>query len=136
MNGLDTFYGIPQESHTTGFTVACVVLAVVFAALGAWFYARARKTSLRSEQHTPKDDGGSRTSSHQDMSQSRDAYTILGVRRGASFDEIRRAYRERMKEYHPDKVAGLGAELRELAERKAKEINMAFEELKRTNGTA
>jgi len=41
-----------------------------------------------------------------------------------------------MKEYHPDKVAGLGAELRELAERKAKEINMAFEELKRTNEAA
>jgi DnaJ-domain-containing protein 1 len=136
MNGLNTLYGIPRESHTTGFSVAWVVLAVVLAVLGAWFYARVRKASLRSEQHTPKDDGGSRTSGHQDTSQSRDAYTILGVRRGDSFDEIRRAYRDRMKEYHPDKVAGLGAELRELAERKAKEINMAFEELKRTNGAA
>jgi len=60
----------------------------------------------------------------------------LGVRRGDSFDVIRQAYRERMKEYHPDKVAGLGEELRELAERESKEINMAYEELQKTYGAA
>jgi DnaJ-domain-containing protein 1 len=132
----DTFYGIPRESLTTGFPVVWVAVALLLAALGAWFYARLRKTKLRSEQHTARDDSKSRTNIHQDTSESRDAYTILGVRRGDSFDVIRRAYRQRMKEYHPDKVAGLGAELRELAERKAKEINMAFEELKRTNEAA
>ena len=130
MNGLDTFYGIPQESQTIGFSVVWIVVAVLLAAFGAWFYVRLRKLKLRSERETTKDDDSSHTSSHQD------AYMILGVRRGDNFDEIRRAYRERMKEYHPDRVAGLGSELRELAERKAKEINMAFEELKRTYGAA
>lgn len=113
-----------------GFSVVWIVVAVLLAAFGAWIYVRIRKLKLRGERETPKEDYSSRTSSHQD------AYTILGVRRGDTFDEIHRAYRKRMKEYHPDRVAGLGSELRELAERKAKEINMAFEELKSTYGAA
>ncbi len=43
-------------------------------------------------------------------------------------EEIRKAYQHRIAEYHPDKVAALGAELRELAERKSKEINLAYDE--------
>ena len=113
-----------------GFSIAWIVVAVLLAAFGAWFYVRHRNLKIRSERETPKDEDSSRKSSQ------KDAYTILGVRRGDTFDEIRRAYRERMKEYHPDKVAGLGSELRELAERKAKEINMAFEELKRMHRAA
>lgn len=34
-----------------------------------------------------------------------------------------------MKKYHPDKVSGLGEELRKLAENKAREINEAFDKL-------
>jgi DnaJ like chaperone protein len=63
-----------------------------------------------------------------------DPYATLGVDRTASFEAIRQAYRERMKEYHPDKVAGLGHELRTLAELKTKAINIAFDELKRLHG--
>ena len=130
MNGLDTFYGIPKESQTMGFSIVWIIVAVLLVAFGAWVYARHRNLKIRSDRETPKYDDSCPTNIHQD------AYTILGVRRGDTFDEIRRAYRERMKEYHPDKVAGLGSELRELAERKAKEINMAFEELKRMHGAA
>ena len=64
-------------------------------------------------------------------SHSVDHYAILGVSRSASQDDIKAAYRLRMKEYHPDKVAHLGPELRALAERKAKEINEAYETLHR-----
>jgi hypothetical protein len=55
-----------------------------------------------------------------------DPWSILGVAHGAPPHEIRRAFRARMAEYHPDKVAALGAELRELAEAKSKEITAAF----------
>lgn len=65
-----------------------------------------------------------------------DPFTVLGIHRNATFDEIKRAYRKKMTEYHPDKVAALGAELRELAERKAKQINEAFEFLSRQHSTA
>jgi DnaJ like chaperone protein len=53
---------------------------------------------------------------------------VLGVSADASMEEIRKAYQHRIAEYHPDKVAALGAELRELAERKSKEINLAYDE--------
>ncbi|HEY8516095.1 MAG TPA: J domain-containing protein [Candidatus Binatia bacterium] len=58
-----------------------------------------------------------------------DPYAVLGVARDASAEEIARAYREQMKLYHPDRVAGLGRELQELAHRKAVEIQRAYAEL-------
>lgn len=55
-------------------------------------------------------------------------WEVLHVSPTASMDEIRRAYGLRMSEYHPDKVSALGAELRDLAARKASEINAAYDE--------
>lgn len=58
-----------------------------------------------------------------------DPYAVLGVQRGASAEEIGRAYRAQMKLYHPDRVADLGEELQQVAHRKAIEIQRAYEEL-------
>ena len=60
-----------------------------------------------------------------------DPHAVLGVTRGASAEEITRAYREQMKRYHPDRVAHLGEELRQLAHRKALEIQRAYAEIGR-----
>lgn len=54
-------------------------------------------------------------------------HKVLEVRPDSSDEEIKNAYRKLMKEYHPDKVANLGKELRDLAEKKAKEISEAYE---------
>ncbi|MHC4789788.1 MAG: DnaJ domain-containing protein [Planctomycetota bacterium] len=61
----------------------------------------------------------------------RDSYATLGVPRSASQETIQAAYRARMSEYHPDKVAHLGEELQRLAHRKALEIQRAYEQLQR-----
>jgi DnaJ-class molecular chaperone len=56
---------------------------------------------------------------------------VLGVTIDASEDEITAAYRRMAQMYHPDKVNTLGPELKELADRRMKEINAAYEALKR-----
>ena len=59
----------------------------------------------------------------------RDPYTVLGIDRSASHDEIKAAYRRLAGQYHPDKVTHLGDEFRELAEKRFKEIQEAFRKL-------
>lgn len=54
-------------------------------------------------------------------------HEVLNVSPNADTQEIRRAYKSLMSQYHPDKVAALGPELRELCERKTKEINAAYD---------
>jgi DnaJ-domain-containing protein 1 len=56
-----------------------------------------------------------------------DPYQVLQVTRGASKDEIRVAYLNLIKQYHPDKVSHLGKEFRDIAEEKTQAINRAYE---------
>ncbi len=58
-----------------------------------------------------------------------DPYAVLGIARGASHDQIVRAYREQLKLYHPDRVADLGPELQQVAHQKTVELQRAFAEL-------
>jgi hypothetical protein len=60
-------------------------------------------------------------------SASADPYTVLGVDRGASPDEIRAAHRRMVAQYHPDKVSHLGKELQEMAHQKLIAIQQAYE---------
>jgi len=61
-------------------------------------------------------------------------YTCLELRSGASAEEIRRAYRRLIKANHPDVVAGLGDEARQIAEERARELNEAYDALKEAPG--
>ncbi|WP_025322781.1 TerB family tellurite resistance protein [Deferrisoma camini] len=62
------------------------------------------------------------------------AYEVLGVAPDASDEEIKRAYRELAKKYHPDRVAHLGDEFRELAHRKFLEIQEAYDRIRSERG--
>lgn len=60
-----------------------------------------------------------------------DPYAVLGVSSAASEAEIEQAYRRMISEYHPDRVSNAAKEIRALAEKRAREINSAYEEIKR-----
>jgi DnaJ-domain-containing protein 1 len=63
-----------------------------------------------------------------------DPYTVLGITAAASDDEVEQAWRRRMSEYHPDRVANAASEIRDLAGQRARELNGAYEEIKRLRG--
>jgi len=62
------------------------------------------------------------------------AYKILGIESTATDDEVKKAYREMAKKYHPDKVAYLGEDVRKSAEQKLQEVNEAYEKIKKQRG--
>ncbi len=55
-----------------------------------------------------------------------DYYAVLGVPRDAPAGQIRKAFRERARACHPDRVANLDDDLRGLAEEKMVELNEAY----------
>lgn len=77
----------------------------------------------------PTANGHTRPRSHPDP---RSPYDVLGVTPEASSREIRRAYQSLMRQYHPDRLEDMAPELRALAEQRTKEINAAYDQLKRT----
>lgn len=120
------FLGIPGRIDDIG---AIAVLAWFYwnhvqrySATGSGHEAAGGSADTRSRQ------GYSAQSKH---AEAFDAYQVLGVTRSASSDEIQAAYRARMKEYHPDKVAHLGEALQTLAHQKSQEIQRAYQQLRR-----
>ena len=62
-----------------------------------------------------------------------EAYRILGVTPQSTPDEIRKAWRDKAKEYHPDKLRGknLPENVVKLAESKFRQAQSAYEQIKR-----
>ena len=56
-----------------------------------------------------------------------DPYKILGISPKASNDEVKRAYREMSRKYHPDSY--VNNPLSDLAEEKFKEVQEAYKQI-------
>jgi uncharacterized membrane protein YkvA (DUF1232 family) len=108
---------------------------VALLAFLTWFYKKHVRRFLE-DQARPKarEDAGGGSSHNRASPGSKhpkafDAYAVLGVNRSATGKEIQSAYRARMQEYHPDKVAHLGQDLQRLAHEKSQEIQQAYRQL-------
>ncbi|WP_300548361.1 molecular chaperone DjiA [Roseovarius sp.] len=60
-----------------------------------------------------------------------DPYSVLGVSEGMTLDQIRKAWRQKVRDSHPDKMMahGLPQEAIKLAEKRLVDINHAWEEI-------
>lgn len=59
----------------------------------------------------------------------KDPYKVLNVSRNATDEEIKKAYRELARKYHPDNYAG--NPLADLVQEKMKEVNEAYDQIQR-----
>lgn len=61
-------------------------------------------------------------------------YRILEVEPNASDEDVKKAYRRMAVKYHPDKVEGMGQDVKKSAEEKFKQLQEAYENIKKKRG--
>jgi uncharacterized membrane protein YkvA (DUF1232 family) len=103
---------------------------LVLLALAIWFVNRyLPRYRYSTYQQRTTDSKREETSYTQTEEFDEDPYTVLGVPRGATQQEIKKAYHELAAKYHPDKVNHLGDEFKELAHKKFIQIQKAYQKL-------
>jgi DnaJ-domain-containing protein 1 len=116
-----------------------VLTIVIGLAGGYWIVSRVMEHDgqpFEPDASVPESQGGPRPEPKPAPTQPpKSWWQVLEVSPKASLDEIVVAYRKRISEYHPDKVAQMGEDIRAVAERKSKEINAAYEQALRSLGS-
>jgi hypothetical protein len=88
------------------------------------------------EQRRREEEARDRQKQHEEAKRQQEArreckwWEVLGISPEATLADAQKAYRLMMRQYHPDKVAGLGPELIQLAEQKSRELNAALDQAK------
>jgi uncharacterized membrane protein YkvA (DUF1232 family) len=76
-----------------------------------------------------RNSGAAEKKENSEQSMPKSPYDILGIRPGASKEEITAAYKKAIKKYHPDKLSHLGEEFSSLANEKFLDIQRAYDAL-------
>jgi len=106
---------------TTPLTVVVMVLAAAAGFAAVWFLMGLVSAG------TPTKAAPAQRPSASDWA------AVLEVPPDATRDEIRQAYRDKMQEYQPERLAVLAPDLRRLAEQRVRELNAAFEAAERSH---
>jgi DnaJ like chaperone protein len=65
---------------------------------------------------------------------SQSAYKILEITPEVTNDDVKKAYKKMALKFHPDKVGHLGEDVQKAATEKFKEVNLAYEQIKKERG--
>jgi len=116
------------------FTVIIVCGLFGFIVMNAVIDSRRARHNDENKNDNAKKRGDQRRRTERKESPLRSWWETLKVDQNASPEQIKSAFRKEISNYHPDRVEGLGIELRELAELKAKEVNRAYTLAKQQRG--
>jgi len=105
---------------------SCAVLHIPANVFSAMLQARQGGGYTHNGQQRTSNQGGSL---HQ-------SYASLGIKADATAQEIKRAYRKLVSQYHPDKLIsqGLPDEMMEMSKKRVREINAAYDKIKESRG--
>ena len=121
-------YDIISGLHLPGWIDDIVVLGFLLRYLLKLRHPTATGSSHRSDGQSDQ-----QAASNDNASDTRlpSPHEVLGISPGADQKEIQAAYRKLANQYHPDKVAHLGEEFHAMAEKRFKEIQQAYDDLRR-----
>jgi len=117
------------EIVLSGGTSWRVRLCVSRAEIASRFEASMRTAQGGSESETPAGSAATDRPGNRSVELA-SAFRVLGLDIGASFEEASEAYRNLAAQNHPDKVAHMAREFRELADLRMRELNGAFEQIR------
>jgi len=115
-------------------TATEILVIVVCLALGYWVVAVFLPSLFETDAvlaegvaSTPDGSGAAHDQADAALGESAPWFEVLDIPESSLREDIIAAYRRRIRQYHPDLVANMGHELRELAERRSRQINAAYD---------
>jgi hypothetical protein len=131
--GLSTLLAILIFSDDLETTVLATIVVIPAAAV-YWGVERRRAKSAYWRQQLRQRSGagrGPRGKISRENEQHRPWWEVLEIPEQSTVEDMKSAYRAKIKQYHPDRLMGLAKEFQELADHKTKEINGAYRQARR-----
>ncbi len=128
---MELAYALVQQVAAADGKVSSQEKAMLDAAADIFHLGRSGGDSYRQSGYSSSGNGGSsRPAAVNDLA---GAYASLGLTPQASDDEIKKTYRKKVAEFHPDKIAakGLPAEFTQFATEKFQEIQDSYDKIRK-----
>jgi len=104
---------------------------LLFLALAGYYYWKQPKVPGGKTHRQPAAENAPGSPAPLGEQREADPYRLFGVSRTDDAETIKKAYRDLVAKYHPDRVQHLGEEFKEMAARKTTTINKAYEKIKK-----